>query len=97
MPLVGGHSRHEDQRERRPATVAGYAGRDGQDADHRQGLSGVSLVNRILTAYVVGFLRLIRDGADFEAGPTGQWKNFGWPMGPAYLQDVIGMDTSKPM
>jgi 3-hydroxyacyl-CoA dehydrogenase/enoyl-CoA hydratase/3-hydroxybutyryl-CoA epimerase/enoyl-CoA isomerase len=52
------------------------------------------LVNRILTAYIVGFLLLVRDGGDFVAIDTAM-EAFGWPMGPAYLQDVVGMDTAS--
>ncbi|HFG6905395.1 fatty acid oxidation complex subunit alpha FadB [Acinetobacter baumannii] len=52
------------------------------------------LVNRILTAQFIGFILLIRDGADFEKIDQ-VMEDFGWPMGPAYLQDVIGMDTSS--
>jgi 3-hydroxyacyl-CoA dehydrogenase/enoyl-CoA hydratase/3-hydroxybutyryl-CoA epimerase/enoyl-CoA isomerase len=51
------------------------------------------LVNRILFPYFGGFLALIRDGADF-AKVDKVMEDFGWPMGPAYLQDVVGMDTS---
>jgi 3-hydroxyacyl-CoA dehydrogenase/enoyl-CoA hydratase/3-hydroxybutyryl-CoA epimerase/enoyl-CoA isomerase len=50
------------------------------------------LVNRILTAYLVGFLRAVRDGADFTLVDR-VMEAFGWPMGPAYLQDVVGLDT----
>jgi 3-hydroxyacyl-CoA dehydrogenase/enoyl-CoA hydratase/3-hydroxybutyryl-CoA epimerase/enoyl-CoA isomerase len=35
---------------------------------------------------------LMRDGADFQAIDKAMEK-FGWPMGPAYLMDVVGMDT----
>jgi len=52
------------------------------------------LVNRILFAYFTGFNHLINDGADFVAVDKALEK-FGWPMGPAYLLDVIGMDTAK--
>lgn len=52
------------------------------------------LVNRLLNAYYVGFCKLIRDGADFERVDEAM-EAFGWPMGPAYLQDVVGMDTSS--
>ena len=52
------------------------------------------LVNRILFAYFTGFSQLIGDGADFVAVDKALEK-FGWPMGPAYLLDVIGMDTAK--
>lgn len=51
------------------------------------------LVNRILTPYVNAFTRLLADGADFEQVDQ-VMEAFGWPMGPAYLQDVVGMDTA---
>jgi 3-hydroxyacyl-CoA dehydrogenase / enoyl-CoA hydratase / 3-hydroxybutyryl-CoA epimerase / enoyl-CoA isomerase len=50
-------------------------------------------VNRALTPYLIAFLRLVYDGAGFqEIDKT--MEAFGWPMGPAYLIDVIGMDIS---
>ena len=52
------------------------------------------LVNRILFAYFGGFSKLIADGADFVAVDKAL-ERFGWPMGPAYLLDVVGMDTGK--
>jgi 3-hydroxyacyl-CoA dehydrogenase/enoyl-CoA hydratase/3-hydroxybutyryl-CoA epimerase/enoyl-CoA isomerase len=52
------------------------------------------LVNRILTPYVRAFLQLIEHGADFEQIDR-VMEAFGWPMGPAWLQDVIGMDVSS--
>ena len=52
------------------------------------------LVNRILFAYFAGFNKLIADGADFKAVDKAL-EGFGWPMGPAYLLDVVGMDTGK--
>jgi 3-hydroxyacyl-CoA dehydrogenase/enoyl-CoA hydratase/3-hydroxybutyryl-CoA epimerase/enoyl-CoA isomerase len=52
------------------------------------------LVNRILTAYMRGFLQLVADGGDFERIDQAM-EAFGWPMGPAYLQDVVGMDTGS--
>ena len=52
------------------------------------------LVNRVLTAYMRAFLQLVADGADFaEVDKT--MEAFGWPMGPAYLEDVVGMDTGS--
>ncbi|HUS24302.1 MAG TPA: fatty acid oxidation complex subunit alpha FadB [Candidatus Binatia bacterium] len=51
------------------------------------------LVNRVLFPYFGGFLGAIRDGADFVKVDK-VMEDFGWPMGPAYLQDVVGMDTS---
>lgn len=50
------------------------------------------LINRILGAYFAAFNLLVRDGADFRRIDSlmTQW---GWPMGPAYLLDVAGLDT----
>jgi len=50
------------------------------------------LVNRVFTAYLLGYFRAVRDGADFRVLDR-VMEEFGWPMGPAYLQDVIGLDT----
>jgi 3-hydroxyacyl-CoA dehydrogenase/enoyl-CoA hydratase/3-hydroxybutyryl-CoA epimerase/enoyl-CoA isomerase len=52
------------------------------------------LVNRVLFPYFAGFSRLVLDGADFTAVDKVMEKVFGWPMGPAYLLDVVGMDTA---
>jgi len=75
------------------ATIASYANAMGKTPVVVRDCPGF-LVNRILTAYILAFLRLVRDGADFvEVDRVMQ--TFGWPMGPAYLQDVVGMDTSS--
>jgi len=50
------------------------------------------LVNRILFPYFNGFIHLLRDGVDFQKIDKVMEK-FGWPMGPAYLLDVVGIDT----
>ncbi|MDD5177643.1 MAG: 3-hydroxyacyl-CoA dehydrogenase NAD-binding domain-containing protein [Sterolibacterium sp.] len=50
------------------------------------------LVNRLLAAYLFGFMQIIHDGADFAVVDRAM-EAFGWPMGPAYLQDVVGIDT----
>lgn len=52
------------------------------------------LVNRVLFPYFAGFSKLVLDGADFVAVDKVMEKVFGWPMGPAYLLDVVGMDTA---
>lgn len=52
------------------------------------------LVNRVLFPYFAGFSQLVLDGADFVAVDKVMEKIFGWPMGPAYLLDVVGMDTA---
>jgi len=50
------------------------------------------LVNRVLFPYFAAFMDLLRDGADFVQVDK-VMERFGWPMGPAYLMDVVGMDT----
>ena len=52
------------------------------------------MVNRVLFPYFGGFSALLRDGADFQKVDK-VMERFGWPMGPAYLLDVVGMDTGK--
>ncbi|SFV15300.1 fatty acid oxidation complex subunit alpha FadB [Pseudoduganella namucuonensis] len=52
------------------------------------------LVNRILIANTRAFCQLVADGADFELVDRAM-EDFGWPMGPAYLMDVVGMDTGS--
>lgn len=51
------------------------------------------LINRILFPYFGGFSGLLRDGADFRQIDK-VMEGFGWPMGPAYLLDVVGIDTA---
>ncbi len=51
------------------------------------------LVNRVLFPYFAGFVGLVRDGVDFQRIDRVMEK-FGWPMGPAYLLDVVGIDTA---
>lgn len=51
-------------------------------------------VNRVLFPYFAGFSLLMRDGADFTQIDKVMEKQFGWPMGPAYLLDVVGIDTA---
>ncbi|MCG9598746.1 fatty acid oxidation complex subunit alpha FadB [Vibrio sp. Isolate25] len=51
-------------------------------------------VNRVLFPYFGGFSMLLRDGADFTKVDKIMERQFGWPMGPAYLLDVVGIDTA---
>ncbi len=51
------------------------------------------LVNRVLFPYFGGFSGLLQDGADFR-NVDKVMERFGWPMGPAYLLDVVGIDTA---
>ena len=50
------------------------------------------LVNRILSPYIGAFMGLVRCGVDFVTIDR-VMERFGWPMGPAYLCDVVGIDT----
>ncbi|MDE0490444.1 fatty acid oxidation complex subunit alpha FadB [Psychrobacter sp. A3] len=50
------------------------------------------LVNRVLFPYFGAFDLLLKEGADFVHVDKVMEK-FGWPMGPAYLIDVVGLDT----
>ncbi|MPW63328.1 fatty acid oxidation complex subunit alpha FadB [Moraxella catarrhalis] len=50
------------------------------------------LVNRVLFPYFGAFDLLVKEGADFVSIDKTMEK-FGWPMGPAYLLDIVGMDT----
>ncbi|WP_175980637.1 fatty acid oxidation complex subunit alpha FadB [Burkholderia sp. BCC1630] len=75
------------------ATAVAYATELGKTAVVVRDCPGF-LVNRVLTAYMRGFLKLIADGADFEQVDK-VMESFGWPMGPAYLEDVVGMDTGS--
>ena len=51
------------------------------------------LVNRVLFPYLNAFERLLNDGADFLQIDK-VMEDFGWPMGPAYLLDVVGLDVA---
>ncbi len=51
------------------------------------------LVNRVLFPYFAGFDALVHDGVDIQRIDNVMEK-FGWPMGPAYLLDVVGIDTA---
>lgn len=52
------------------------------------------LINRILFPYFAGFAMLVRDGADYRQVDK-VLQRWGWPMGPAYLLDVVGVDTAE--
>ncbi|KMT63957.1 fatty acid oxidation complex subunit alpha FadB [Catenovulum maritimum] len=51
-------------------------------------------VNRVLFPYLAAFNQLLVDGADFIQIDKVMEQEFGWPMGPAYLLDVVGLDTA---
>ncbi|WP_289127993.1 fatty acid oxidation complex subunit alpha FadB, partial [uncultured Marinobacter sp.] len=92
MPLVE-VIRGEKTSDRAIATTVAYAKAMGKTPIVVNDCPGF-LVNRVLFPYFGGFAALVRDGADFQKIDKVMEK-FGWPMGPAYLLDVVGMDTAK--
>ncbi len=92
MPLVE-VIRGEKTSERAVATTVAYAKAMGKTPVVVNDCPGF-LVNRILFPYFGGFNLLVRDGADYQKVDK-VMERFGWPMGPAYLLDVVGMDTAK--
>jgi 3-hydroxyacyl-CoA dehydrogenase/enoyl-CoA hydratase/3-hydroxybutyryl-CoA epimerase/enoyl-CoA isomerase len=52
------------------------------------------LVNRILAAYLRAFMELVADGVDFVAIDQAM-EEFGWPLGPAALEDAVGLDFAS--
>ena len=49
----------------------------------------------MLFPYLFALGKLIDEGVDYQFIDKVMEKQFGWPMGPAYLLDVIGIDTAK--
>ncbi|OED42606.1 multifunctional fatty acid oxidation complex subunit alpha [Endozoicomonas sp. (ex Bugula neritina AB1)] len=92
MPLVE-VIRGEKTSESTIATVVQYARKMGKTPIVVNDCPGF-MVNRVLFPYFEGFSALLRDGADFQQVDK-VMERFGWPMGPAYLLDVVGMDTGK--
>jgi len=92
MPLVE-VIRGRDTGERAVATAVGYALAMGKTPIVVNDCPGF-LVNRILFPYFSGFLRLVEDGVDFRRIDQ-VMERFGWPMGPAWLLDVVGIDTAR--
>ena len=90
MPLVE-VIRGEKTSETAIATTVAYAKKMGKSPVVVNDCPGF-LVNRVLFPYFGGFARALAHGADFVRIDKVMEK-FGWPMGPAYLMDVVGMDT----
>jgi 3-hydroxyacyl-CoA dehydrogenase / enoyl-CoA hydratase / 3-hydroxybutyryl-CoA epimerase / enoyl-CoA isomerase len=92
MPLVE-IIRGEKTSEEAVATTVAYAKKMGKTPVVVNDCPGF-LVNRVLFPYFGGFAGLMKDGADFRQIDKVMEK-FGFPMGPAYLMDVVGIDTGK--
>jgi 3-hydroxyacyl-CoA dehydrogenase/enoyl-CoA hydratase/3-hydroxybutyryl-CoA epimerase/enoyl-CoA isomerase len=90
MPLVE-IIRGEKSSEQTIAAVCAYALKLGKKPIVVNDCPGF-LVNRVLFAALLGMEMLIAEGADFEQIDQVMEK-WGLPMGPAYLSDVIGLDT----
>lgn len=90
MPLVE-VIRGEKSSEEAVATTVAYAKKMGKNPIVVNDCPGF-LVNRVLFPYFGGFARLVSAGVDFVRIDKIMEK-FGWPMGPAYLMDVVGIDT----
>ena len=90
MPLVE-VIRGSKTSEEAVATVVAYAKKMGKTPIVVNDCPGF-LVNRVLFPYFAGFAGLVRDGGDFTKIDKVMEK-FGFPMGPAYLLDVVGIDT----
>jgi 3-hydroxyacyl-CoA dehydrogenase/enoyl-CoA hydratase/3-hydroxybutyryl-CoA epimerase/enoyl-CoA isomerase len=90
MPLVE-VIRGEKTSDNAIARTVAYANKMGKKAVVVNDCPGF-LVNRVLFPYFGGFNMLVRDGADFQAIDK-VMERWGWPMGPAYLMDVVGIDT----
>ncbi|MEE3652248.1 MULTISPECIES: fatty acid oxidation complex subunit alpha FadB [unclassified Brenneria] len=92
MPLVE-IIRGPQTDEKTIAHVVAYAGKMGKTPIVVNDCPGF-FVNRVLFPYFAAFSLLMRDGADFREIDKVMEKHFGWPMGPAYLLDVVGIDTA---
>lgn len=91
MPLVE-VIRGEKTSDEAVATTVAYAAAMGKTPIVVNDCPGF-LVNRVLFPYFAGFQGLVNDGVDFRRIDKVMEK-FGWPMGPAYLLDVVGIDTA---
>ncbi len=92
MPLVE-VIRGKDTSDETVAAVVAYAAKMGKSPIVVNDCPGF-YVNRVLFPYFAGFSQLMLEGADFTAVDKVMEKQFGWPMGPAYLLDVVGLDTA---
>ncbi|MBF0674557.1 fatty acid oxidation complex subunit alpha FadB [Pseudomonas sp.] len=90
MPLVE-VIRGEKSSEEAVATTVAYAKQMGKNPIVVNDCPGF-LVNRVLFPYFGGFAKLVSAGVDFVRIDK-IMERFGWPMGPAYLMDVVGIDT----
>lgn len=91
MPLVE-VIKGEQTSDEAVATAVAYAQKMGKSPIVVNDCAGF-LVNRVLFPYFGAFDLLLKDGGDFVQIDK-VMEQFGMPMGPAYLLDVVGMDTA---
>tara|TARA_B110000503_G_scaffold92941_1_gene140131 strand:+ start:1516 stop:3681 length:2166 start_codon:yes stop_codon:yes gene_type:complete len=91
MPLVE-VIRGSQTSEETIATTVAYANAMGKKPIVVNDCPGF-FVNRVLFPYFGGFGILLEQGIDFRRIDK-LMERFGWPMGPAYLLDVVGIDTA---
>ena len=91
MPLVE-VIRGQHTNEATIATTVAYANAIGKKPVVVNDCPGF-FVNRVLFPYFGGFGILLEQGQDFRRVDK-VMERFGWPMGPAYLLDVVGLDTA---
>ena len=91
MPLVE-VIRGSQTSEETIATTVAYANAMGKKPIVVNDCPGF-FVNRVLFPYFGGFGILLEQGIDFRRVDK-LMERFGWPMGPAYLLDVVGIDTA---
>ncbi|MBC7398276.1 MAG: fatty acid oxidation complex subunit alpha FadB, partial [Bdellovibrionales bacterium] len=75
------------------ATAVAYASQMGKTPIVVNDCPGF-LVNRVLFAYFTAFNQLVTENVDFVRIDKVMEK-WGWPMGPAFLLDVVGVDTAN--
>ncbi|UJF19316.1 fatty acid oxidation complex subunit alpha FadB [Vibrio sp. SS-MA-C1-2] len=92
MPLVE-IIRGEKTSEQTINQVVAYAAKMGKSPIVVNDCPGF-FVNRVLFPYFAGFSLLMSEGSDFKQIDKVMEKEFGWPMGPALLLDVVGIDTA---
>jgi len=91
MPLVEVIRGNQSSEETIATTVA-YANAMGKKPIVVNDCPGF-FVNRVLFPYFGGFGILLEQGVNFSRVDK-LMERFGWPMGPAYLLDVVGIDTA---
>jgi len=92
MPLVE-VIRGKDTSDETIAAVVAYAAKMGKSPIVVNDCPGF-YVNRVLFPYLGALSQLMLEGANFTEIDKVMEKEFGWPMGPAYLLDVVGIDTA---